>query len=325
MRKNLILLTLATIGLASCNGGFKKGENGMLYNIYNDKGGPKIKVGDFVNLDIMIKDDGDSVLFSTYEAGQPKPMYLPKAQTKGDIYDAIQLLSDGDSASVKLPADSIFKTGPRPPGFKGKYLVYVIKIEKVIPKGSLTDQVFQGQVATYMQQQMVVLKAKEPVNIKKYIDDHKLNVTKTDSGLYYVITKTGTGPLPAAGDTVVVNYTGKFLNGKVFDTNVKAEAEKDKKATAGMPRTYAPIRFPIGVRRVIPGWDEGLALLNKGAKATFVVPSNLAYGDQGNGPIGPSTALVFDVELVDIVHPNPNAPKQAAPTMVAPTQQPAKK
>ncbi|RYE22422.1 MAG: hypothetical protein EOP42_24440 [Sphingobacteriaceae bacterium] len=80
-------------------------------------------------------------------------------------------------------------------------------------------------------------------------------------------------------------------------------------------RKFAPIRLEVGKRAVIPGWDEGLQLLNKGSKATFIIPSSLAYGEQGNGPIGPFSTLVFEVELKDIVHPDPNAPKKPMPQM----------
>jgi FKBP-type peptidyl-prolyl cis-trans isomerase FkpA len=88
-------------------------------------------------------------------------------------------------------------------------------------------------------------------------------------------------------------------------------------------RTYAPIHIPIGQKKVIQGWDEGLMLLNKGAKATFIVPSSLAYGERGagNGIIPPYTPIAFDVELVDIIKPNPNAPKPVMPTMPPPQAQ----
>ena len=76
---------------------------------------------------------------------------------------------------------------------------------------------------------------------------------------------------------------------------------------------YQPVSMAVGVGRVIPGWDQGLILLNKGAKATFIVPSELGYGEHGNQMIGPYTPLVFDVEIVNIKKGNPNA--VAAPQM----------
>jgi FKBP-type peptidyl-prolyl cis-trans isomerase len=325
MKRKLMFLSLAAIGLASCNGGYKKGDNGMLYNKYTDKAGPKAKEGDFLLINMVIKNDADSVLFSTYDANRPQPLVLQKPQFKGDVFDGIKLLAEGDSASIKLSADSIFKKSPKPPTFKGKYVIYDLKIEKLIPKGKMTDAVFQQEVTKYMMDMGQQMKNAEPAKIKKYIADKKLNVTKTDSGLYYVITKPGSGPLPAVGDTVVVNYTGSQVNGKVFDSNVKDEAVKAKLPN---PSSRAPIRVPVGQRRVIAGWDQGLLLLNKGAKATMVIPSSLAYGEQGNGPIGPYSPLIFDVEVLDIVHPKlvakPAAPATAALPQVK-TVKPAKK
>jgi FKBP-type peptidyl-prolyl cis-trans isomerase FkpA len=302
MKKNLMFLALAAIGLASCNGGYKKGNNGMLYNIYTEKSGPRIKEGDFVLANLVIKNDADSVLLSTYEQGRPSPMILPKPQFKGDIYEALTLLTEGDSASIKLSADSIFKTAQRPPNFKGKSVIYDLKIVKVIPKGTMTDQVFQTTVTKYMSDLTEGEKKNEPGKIKRYIDEKKLNLTKTDSGLYYTITKAGSGPNIVKGDTAVINYTGHLVNGKVFDSSIKEEALKAKLPGADQ-RPFAPIRVAVGERRVIAGWDQGLLLLNKGAKATFVIPSSLGYGAQGAGPITGYTPIVFEIEVVDVVHP----------------------
>jgi FKBP-type peptidyl-prolyl cis-trans isomerase len=82
---------------------------------------------------------------------------------------------------------------------------------------------------------------------------------------------------------------------------------------------YQPIRIPVGEGKVIKGWDEGFQLFNKGTKAVLVVPSSLGYGDQGSQQMQPYTPLVFEVELVNIVHPNPNAPKPVMPQMQMPT------
>jgi FKBP-type peptidyl-prolyl cis-trans isomerase len=312
MKQNLMFLALAAIGLASCNGGFKKGNGGMLYDIHVDKGAPRVKEGDFVSLQLIAKTDGDSVLMSTYEQGRPILTLLQKAQTPGDIFAGVKLLGEGDSATIKTDIDSIMKKGMRRPPLKGKYIVYEVKVDKVIPKGKLSDTAFNSAITTYLKGQADILKKAEPAKIKKYIDDNKLAVTTTASGLNYVITKQGSGDKPAANDTVFVNYVGKFVNGKLFETNLKDVAQKEK--TFNPMMQYKPIPVVVGIKAVIPGWDEGLMLLNKGAKATFVVPSKLAYGEQGNQIIQPFTPLVFDVEVVNIVHPDPNAKKPAPPS-----------
>ena len=107
---------------------------------------------------------------------------------------------------------------------------------------------------------------------------------KTASGLYYTITKEGEGEHPPKGANVSVHYKGTLVDGTVFDSSYQRDQ---------------PIEFSVGVGQVIPGWDEGILLLNKGAAARFVIPSHLGYGAQGAGGVIPADAtLIFEVELI---------------------------
>ena len=109
-------------------------------------------------------------------------------------------------------------------------------------------------------------------------------VTTTASGLQYEVLTEGTGANPLATDQVTVHYTGKLLNGEVFDSSVER----------GQPATF-------GLNQVIRGWTEGVQLMKEGAKYRFFIPSELAYGERGAGPsIGPGATLTFDVELISI-------------------------
>jgi peptidylprolyl isomerase len=124
--------------------------------------------------------------------------------------------------------------------------------------------------------------------------------TTTASGLQYVIFEEGGGPMPKAGDLVSVHYTGWLEDGTEFDSSIGRGQ---------------PIEFPIGRGSVIPGWDEGIALLNQGSTARLILPSDIAYGPNGAPPVIPGDAtLIFDVELVDI-RPGPPPPPEA-PTSV---------
>ena len=112
----------------------------------------------------------------------------------------------------------------------------------------------------------------------------KAGVKTTASGLQYVVTKEGTGKQPAATSIVKVHYTGKLVDGTVFDSSVERGE---------------PIEFPLN--QVIPGWTEGLQLMKEGGKATLYIPSKLGYGEQGvPGTIPPHSTLIFDVELIEV-------------------------
>jgi len=109
---------------------------------------------------------------------------------------------------------------------------------------------------------------------------------KTESGLRYKMIQKGDGKRAEAGKTVSVHYEGSLENGKVFDSSY--------------PRKK-PIEFKLGIGQVIEGWDEGIALLQVGDKARFVIPSDLGYGPAGaGGVIPPNATLIFDVELMDV-------------------------
>ena len=122
---------------------------------------------------------------------------------------------------------------------------------------------------------------------KKFLEENKKNadVKETASGLQYVVEKEGTGAQPTAEDEVTVHYTGRLLDGTVSDSSVNR----------GEPAT-----FPLN--RVIPGWTEGVQLMKEGAKYTFFIPSDLAYGPQGiPGAIPAHSTLIFDVELIKVI------------------------
>lgn len=129
----------------------------------------------------------------------------------------------------------------------------------------------------------------EKESISNYLNSHPTDTFKLEtSGLYYHDVLIGTGPAPAAHDTAYVIYTGKFLDGTVFDTNVGKTA----------------LIFPVAEGVLIEGFDEGVTYMRQGGKAQFLVPSSLAYGTQGYYTIGGYTPLLYDVELV-LVKPGP--------------------
>lgn len=107
----------------------------------------------------------------------------------------------------------------------------------------------------------------------------------TESGLHYIVEKEGTGEKPQKGQTVTAHYHGTLLNGEVFDSSVERGS---------------PFQFPVGMGRVIRGWDEAFLDMKKGEKRKLILPAQIAYGLRGSPPvIPPNSVLVFDVELID--------------------------
>lgn len=307
MKKLVIVLGLAVTGLTACKN-FEKGEGDMLYKIHTDKAGETIKEGDFIAFKAIEKTEGDSVLYSSYDYDRPSLMVKEKSVFKGDLFAALSLLSEGDSATFKINIDSMVqKMGrPMPSDTTKKYLVYTVKIDKVIPKGNLNDSVFRVKIDEYLKAEMDIAKTSEVKKIKSYVASKSLKPTVSASGLNYVITTEGSGAKANPGDTVLVNYTGMFLSGKVFDTSLPEVAKKS--GTFNPQRPYEPLKLPVGMNSSIPGFEEGLMLLTKGAKATLILPSNLAYGEQGNQGIPPYSPLIFEIEMVNIIPAKALAP-----------------
>ncbi len=122
---------------------------------------------------------------------------------------------------------------------------------------------------------------------KKFLEENgkRAEVKITASGLQYEVLNAGDGEQPTAQDKVEVHYTGKLIDGTVFDSSVER----------GVPATF-------GVTQVIPGWVEALQLMKAGSKWRLYIPSQLAYGPQGaGGLIGPNATLIFDVELLKVI------------------------
>ncbi len=132
---------------------------------------------------------------------------------------------------------------------------------------------------------------------EKFLSENKKKkgIITTASGLQYEVITKGTGAKPTLTDSVVVHYSGTLLNGTNFDNSYKR----------GAPITFI-------VTGVIAGWVEGLQLMNEGSKYKLYIPSNIAYGIYGNGNIGPNETLLFDIELIKVIHNTPKPTAQPA-------------
>ncbi len=263
---------------------FTKTASGMEYNLARDvKSGANAKEGDFVEIHIKTY-YVDSLIFDSRANNFNKPVTFPLSNPKfhGDLAEAIMLMSAGDSIVARVAVDSIIagkqKTQPwMKPGGVINYHISLLSIKTQEQVNKEADAANSNRLAA------------DDQTLKEYFAKNNITAKKTSTGLYYVITKPGTGDNAKAGQTVYVNYTGRTLDGNVFDSSVDPKFKHAE-----------PFAFLLGRNNVIRGWDECIALLNKGSKATLYIPSSLAYGTNSPNPaIPPNSILLFDVELVD--------------------------
>ncbi|QBL10609.1 FKBP-type peptidyl-prolyl cis-trans isomerase [Rheinheimera sp. D18] len=165
--------------------------------------------------------------------------------------------------------------------------------DAVSNKATMSDEEVQAMMTTleekFREKQTAMVEAEAEQAIasgKAYLAENvkKEGVTVTESGLQYEVLQAADGAKPAATDTVKVHYTGTLVDGTKFDSSLDRGE---------------PAQFPLN--RVIPGWTEGVQLMNVGSKFKFTIPSELAYGERDMGVIKPNSVLVFEVELLEIV------------------------
>jgi len=297
----IIVLMFGVSIISSCQKKQITEKDGIEYTFIKE-GNEKAPNGDFLLYNLEITTASDSVIYST--ATQPFPGYLQANDsipaTNG--MDEIFLnLRKGDSIAFESTAKIIF--GENFPPF--------LKEEDVVKVSLGAFEIMDAAaIETFYQQRLEAedlkradrakeLVAEEAKIIEKYVAENGLNANKTESGLYYVIEQEGTGDAITPGTTMYVHYAGYLLDGTLFDTSLENLAKENNIFNANRP--YDPLPVNVGMGQVIPGWDEGLLLLKNGSKGKFLIPSPLAYGENGaGGLIGPNAILVFDVEVMDV-------------------------
>ncbi|PJJ75518.1 FKBP-type peptidyl-prolyl cis-trans isomerase [Thermoflavifilum aggregans] len=285
MRIGIVCMVLGT-GLAACqSAGYQKTPGGISYKIIEKHNGPKPQVGDYLKLQITTS-VGDTVLMDTHKMGGPTRVQLQKPQGRFDIMEALALLSPGDSAIFLIPADSVIPDISRFPYIKkGDNLKIAVKL--------LAVQNFQ-QMQEDLQKEHAAQLEKDEKIIEDYLNKNHLTASKTPGGVYIVVHQEGMGPVPQAGDQVQINYTGRSLDGKPFDSNVDTSFQI-------VHHPLEPFIFTIGQGQVLKGMDEAIMQMKEGTKATIYIPSGLGYGPAGQPPvIEPNEILAFDIDLLKV-------------------------
>lgn len=301
MRHPSFLLAAASIFMVACASEPTEVvfENGDRFILHVDAPGEPVKAGDLVSfrLDVF---NADSVITSnrdqTIEEGRVIiPPVDSVAEANNTLLKALRLMSQGDSATLYQPIDSLARLPPgmdREAGFR-------IEIVMVEVGDSAAATAFQENAAAELAAQQAaaeVYSQRRPAvqdSVETLLEEFRrrgasgAGYSTTASGLMYKVLEPGTGRQPKAGETVTVSYYGALsADDSSFDDSYKRGRG---------------IQFPIGAGQVIPGWDEGIALLNQGARAMLIIPSDIGYGERGSGAsIPPGAELAFYVQLDDI-------------------------
>ncbi|MFD2161494.1 hypothetical protein ACFSJU_03765 [Paradesertivirga mongoliensis] len=157
MKKLFIYLSsIILIVLHSC-GGYQNGPADMKYLIHTDKPGQSIKPGDFLSVNFIHRTEEDSVIANSFKSGKPALLEQQKPFFKGDIFSGLSMLSEGDSATFKLNFDSMqtILNVMKPSHTKGHYLLFTVKVEKVIPRGDLNDSLFKIGIERFLAEEGV--------------------------------------------------------------------------------------------------------------------------------------------------------------------------
>jgi FKBP-type peptidyl-prolyl cis-trans isomerase FkpA len=283
------MLAAAALLFTSCNQEGKriKSPNGYEYTIHTKAGGKAPQPGDYVYFHAQIR-HADSVVYRTRVQSPEAPFFeIPAEETEGrkpsPIEDVLRLMTLGDSATVFISLDTVQQ---KPAGFED--------VNEIIYDIVMVDLKSAGEFQTHQDQlrQEAETRASEVRDmVAKIVKDYgegTLNsqIKATPSGLKYLLYEQGIGPKADPGSQVLVHYFGVLTDGQEFDNSFS--------------RGQA-LPFMVGQGQVIPGWDEGIGLLNKGGKAALFIPSELGYGKAGAPPAIPADAeLIFYVEVVDV-------------------------
>lgn len=290
----------------------RKTPNGFEFKVLKKGDQVLPKKGDILIYELYGKDSKDSVWADTYKRGLPERAFTAdssRIESEDGITQMFRMLSKGDSVMFSLPVKKLFQEYARQP-IPAEIdttltISYFVKVNEVLAEDEFqqySEKLMQEYLAKqekFSQEQL----GKDTVTIDRFLTEKAIEAEKLPSGIRYVIHEKGTGPSAIAGQKVMVNYDGYLLDGRHFDTNVESLAQKNNlyDSTGAQFGRYQPFEVTIDSTSVIKGWHQALKQMSKGSKATFYIPSPLAYGQQQRSDlIRENTILVFDLEVVDI-------------------------
>ncbi len=287
MKQSLIVFNLILLLLYSCNNkqeypGYKHYRHGIYYQLHKiGEDTRKPKVGDFVTVDLIYKTLDDSVFFT----GRRK-FQVTRPDFKGAIDECFMMITAKESATFIISASDFFKKTLQTnlPKFFDDYSKMKVTIEIIEIQ---TEKAYRKEKEAFLHW-IKDFGDYEKIILRQFIEEKELPEKPGSSGMYFINIRKGEGKKIEIGDTITINYEGKFLNGKFFDSTVKRNQ---------------PFQFVYGTEwQVVKGLEEALGMMHEGEKSLIILPSELAFGTKGSstGIIPPFTSLIFEVEILKV-------------------------
>lgn len=287
--KKIILAASVAIALASCGVNYEKSASGMVYKIYPGNGkGNQLKGGEYFKFNFeYVLTDRQGKPDSTLTPPSTMPNYFQVDTGKNAVYSFMEIvpkMKEGDSAVAVLNIDSLKAKGARLDSAiftKGSSIQCRFKIIKSFKDEKAVREDYDNELKQE--------EARQVKSVEDFMAKNNLKGIKTKSGAYVILHNPGDASVKAdSGMVATIRYKGYLMSdtSKVFETN--------------MDTAEQPIKVTVGRHGVIQGWEEALPYFGKGGSGTIYIPSFLAYGPQGSGPIPPNANIIFDIKVEDI-------------------------
>ncbi len=278
----LVVVLLAACWEHAKYPGYSRDKEGFYYKLFKiGDEGSKCAYNDIVTANIIYKTMKDSIIFK----GRRK-FQISKPDFTGSLDKCITLMGKDDSASFIISASNFFRktlSSDIPsfikPGEDMKIDLGIIDIQTP-EEYAREKEAFLKWVEDFGEYEKTI--------IKQYLQESKLKIKPLQNGMYYLTLKKGNDKTVSIGDTVIVHFEGRFLNGKFFDSTRQRNE---------------PFQFVYGQPwQVIKGMEDAIGMMHEGEKALFIMPSEVAFGENGSstGIIPPFTSLIFEVELLSV-------------------------
>ena len=300
MKKQLLLATLAvaaTALLAACGSGNMKGykqtDDGLYYRFEQcNKDAQQVQEGDVLVGEMTIR--LDTTVLRT-NVGRTERLMPVVPMYDGVLHEGLLMMHLGDRAIFAIEADSMAKfmqPNQMPPMYekgKGMKFYYEINLQDIVTRDEFAEE------QANFEQEMAAARDQEPELIAKYVADNGIKEQPRANGLYVIVMKKGKGQTVAAGRNVTLSYTGRLLDGTIFDSSNENDC---KQANIDW---HEPLNYVVGQMSLIPGWEEGVMGQPEGSQLRLIIPSALGYGPQGAGnTIPPYSPLVFDIDILSV-------------------------